>query len=74
MAFLQSPHESTSRLIDVPELCKLLGDISDRHARRMIDAGTIPGVVRLGRLIRIRRDELEKWIADGCPKQVTTDH
>ena len=72
MAFLQSPSENTSRLVDVPELCKLLGGISDRHARRMIDAGTIPGVVRLGRLIRIRRDKLEKWIAEGCPKSVAS--
>ena len=39
-----------------------------RTVQRWDSAGKIPGKVRLpGRLVRWRRDVIEKWLAEGCP-------
>lgn len=38
-----------------------------RTVRRLDDAGKLPLPVRVGRLVRWRRDELARWIAAGCP-------
>jgi excisionase family DNA binding protein len=39
---------------------------SARHIWRLIDAGRIPGVYRLGRLVRIHRATADAWFARGC--------
>jgi excisionase family DNA binding protein len=39
---------------------------SERHIWRLIDAGKIPGVCRLGRLVRIHRATADAWFANGC--------
>ena len=54
-------------LVDLAELAVLL-KISARTAKRMAAAGELPGLVRLGRLVRFDRRVIERWIADGCPK------
>jgi excisionase family DNA binding protein len=40
---------------------------SPRHIWRLIDAGVVPGVYRLGRLVRIHRATADAWLAAGCP-------
>jgi excisionase family DNA binding protein len=40
---------------------------SDRHITRLIHAGQVPGVYRLGRLVRIHRATADTWLAAGCP-------
>jgi excisionase family DNA binding protein len=40
---------------------------SARHIWRLIDAGKVPGVYRLGRLVRIHRATADAWLAAGCP-------
>jgi len=40
---------------------------SERHIWRLIDGGKIPGVYRLGRLVRIHRATVDAWFASGCP-------
>jgi excisionase family DNA binding protein len=52
----------------VPDLARLL-QCSERHVWRMIDMGRIPGVMRIGRLVRIARTVADAWIADGAPAQ-----
>jgi excisionase family DNA binding protein len=42
---------------------------SPRHVWRLIDAGRVPGVLRVGRLVRISRAVADAWIADGAPAQ-----
>jgi len=54
-----------SGLLSAPALAELL-DISVKGVRRLTDAGGVPGVVRLGRLVRYQRQAIEAWIADGC--------
>jgi excisionase family DNA binding protein len=39
---------------------------SSRHIWRLIDLGLVPGVYRLGRLVRIHRQTADAWLAAGC--------
>jgi excisionase family DNA binding protein len=52
-------------LLDVEQVAELL-NCSARHVYRLADAGRMPAPVRLGALVRWRRQDLETWIADGC--------
>lgn len=52
-------------LLDVRAVAALL-DCSPRHVYRMADAGQLPAPVRLGALVRWRRQDLDAWLADGC--------
>ncbi len=52
----------------VVDLAGLL-QCSDRHVWRLIDAGRIPGVIRLGRIVRLHRATIDQWLAAGCPRQ-----
>ncbi|MBI4583927.1 MAG: helix-turn-helix domain-containing protein [Planctomycetes bacterium] len=40
---------------------------SERHVRRLSLSGRMPQPVRIGSLVRWRREEIEEWIAAGCP-------
>jgi excisionase family DNA binding protein len=51
----------------VPELAYRT-HCSPRHIWRLIDAGHVPGVYRLGRLVRIHRATADAWLAAGCPR------
>ena len=54
-------------LLDVKAVAALCG-CSTRHIRRLADAGKLPRPVRLGALVRWRRQEdLVPWLAAGCP-------
>jgi excisionase family DNA binding protein len=52
-------------LLDVRGVAALL-DCSQRHIYRMSDAGQMPAPVRLGALVRWRRQDLDAWLAGGC--------
>lgn len=51
-------------LLKVAEVAKRLRITRDR-AYRWAQQGTIPGVVRVGRTVRINEDELESWLKSG---------
>jgi excisionase family DNA binding protein len=53
-------------LLDVRAVAALL-DCSPRHVFRLADTGAMPPPVRVGRLVRWRRADLEAWLAAGCP-------
>ena len=53
-------------LLDIHSVAKLLA-CSPRHARRLADTGRMPRPVKLGALVRWSRQEIEGWIAQGCP-------
>jgi len=50
----------------VEQLATLL-QCSERHIWRQIDMGAIPGVLRIGRLVRISRTIADAWIREGAP-------
>jgi len=57
-------------LLDVRQVAAALG-CSPRHVYRLADSGRMPRSLKLGSLVRWRRDELKAWIADGCPATQT---
>jgi excisionase family DNA binding protein len=54
-----------SPLLDVKTVSRLL-TCSSRHVYRLSDMGAMPRPIKLGNLIRWRRQDLDDWIADGC--------
>ncbi len=61
------PVSELPALLDVKGVAALLGGCSTRHVYRLSDGGKMPPPVRLGGLVRWRRDEIQDWIANGCP-------
>ena len=62
-----SPPTTESRLVDVEEVAAMLG-VSSRMVRRLRDMGRMPCPISLGSLVRWRREEIEEWIHEGCPR------
>ena len=58
--------KAVKRLLTVPDVAEVCS-IAPETVRRMTDRGAMPMPVRLGRAVRYRLDEIESWIADGCP-------
>jgi excisionase family DNA binding protein len=54
-----------SAMPDTEELAAYC-NCSPRHINRMRDGNLMPQPIRLGRLIRWRREDIEKWVAQGC--------
>lgn len=52
------------RFLTVPEAARLLR-INRGRAYEMANDGTLPGVIRLGRTIRVDRERLIAGLADG---------
>ena len=61
-----SPPAEEVRLLDVNAVAQLLS-CSTRHVYRLADSGQMPRPRKLGALARWDREELEKWLSDGCP-------
>ena len=58
----------TAQLIDVSELAKRLS-VSKRTIWRLDARGAIPSPLRLGKTVRWRDQDIEDWIAAGCPNR-----
>ena len=59
------PDRVPAEMLDIRSVAKFLG-CSERHVARLVDAGKMPRSLRLGRLCRWPRAELQEWIAGGC--------
>ncbi len=60
-----------TELLGIPELQGLL-KCSRRAVIRWRDNGTLPPALKLGRLVRWRRGDVEAWIENGCvPDRLT---
>jgi excisionase family DNA binding protein len=64
-AIVSAPADAPAALLDVRVVAALLS-CSVRHVYRLSDAGRLPAPVRLGALVRWRRQELLDWLAGGC--------
>ena len=53
--------EGLPLLIDVPTAGRLIG-VGRTRAWRMVQQGLMPGVVRIGRSVRVSRAHLERWV------------
>jgi excisionase family DNA binding protein len=47
---------------DVPDLAAIF-KCTERHVRNMAENGTIPGLIRFGRLIRFHSGIVNEWLA-----------
>jgi excisionase family DNA binding protein len=61
-----SPATDLPLLLTKAELADLLR-CSGRTLYRQLQAGELPPPVRIGRLLRWRRPDIEQWIDAGCP-------
>jgi excisionase family DNA binding protein len=52
----------------VADLAHLL-QCSERHLWRQIDLGRVPGVLRVGRLVRFSRAAVDAWLNAGAVTQ-----
>ena len=59
-------HPITPLLLTVKQVAKLLG-ISERHAYKLDASGRLPRSIKLGKSVRWRREELERWVEAGSP-------
>jgi excisionase family DNA binding protein len=59
--------EIESLLLSAAEVAALL-NISTRTLWRLLSARQVPEPIRLGGSVRWRREEVETWIARGCPE------
>jgi excisionase family DNA binding protein len=60
------------QLMTADDVARLLR-CSKRHIYRLTDSNRMPSPVRLGNLVRWRRNEIDRWINDGCrPDSVRT--
>lgn len=66
------PGSKDSPVLDVRAVALLLG-CSARHVFRLSGEGKMPPPVRIGRLIRWRRSDLDAWISSGCPARKGED-
>jgi excisionase family DNA binding protein len=66
MSEVLTPPETVPALLDVQAVAALL-DCSTRHVYRLADAGQMPRPVKLGALVRWRRQDMDTWLAQGCP-------
>ncbi len=61
LAAAETPRAQGRLLLTIPETCELLG-IKKTLCWSLIQQGVIPSI-RLGRLVRVPRAQLEAWIA-----------
>ncbi len=54
-------------LLTIEEVSQLIG-LSVRQIHRLKSLGGFPKEVRIGGSVRFRRQDIEEWVADGCPK------
>jgi excisionase family DNA binding protein len=59
------PDQAAPALLDVRAVAALL-DCSTRHIFRLVDAGKMPPPLKLGTLVRWRRNDLDSWLNAGC--------
>lgn len=59
------PNAELAALLDVRTVAAML-DCSACHVYRLADAGRMPRPVKLGALVRWRREEISDWLAAGC--------
>jgi excisionase family DNA binding protein len=62
---MSAPEPGAALLLDVRAVARLL-DCSSRHVYRLADAGKMPAPIKLGALVRWRRQDIDAWLAGGC--------
>ena len=61
-----------SELVSATELAELLS-ISERSLYRLKSTNQLPEPIKLGGCVRWRLTEIQKWIAQGCPRPTASE-
>ena len=48
----------------IPQVAEMM-QVSERHVWRMIDVRAIPGVIRLGRTVRVSKSIFDTFLSEG---------
>lgn len=63
------PHDPQDALLDAREVAAMIA-VNPRTVPRLSRAGRLPPPVTTSpRFVRWRRSDVERWIADGCPRR-----
>ena len=65
--------DTLPEVITVGELAKLLR-IARGSAYRAVNAGEVPGVIRVGMSLRLHRETVLRWMAQGRVSQRVGEH
>lgn len=57
---------SDSILLNIAQVCRYLGGISEAKVRELVSMGRMPAPVKLDRIARWRRADLEEWTVTLC--------
>jgi excisionase family DNA binding protein len=58
-----------SILLSIAQVCRYLGGISEAKIRELVSTGRMPAPVKLDRVARWRRGDLDQWAENlPCPK------
>lgn len=57
---------TAATLLTVKDLAALL-NVGKRTIWKWRDGHRLPSPIKVGRVVRWRRADIESWIADGCP-------
>ena len=63
----RNPATALSALISTGEAARISG-VGERTFWRWSHCGIAPAPIKIGSAVRYRRDELNEWIAAGCPR------
>lgn len=66
-------HGTEPLLITAEDVAKLLS-VSVRSVWRLRSAGRIPQPLQIGGAVRWRWQQMQDWIADGCPPPSSRDN
>lgn len=67
------PDSSTGELLNVRAVAELL-NCSATHVWQLVDLGNMPAPLRIGALLRWRRQIVERWLAAGRPRVRKAKH
>jgi excisionase family DNA binding protein len=66
MALLTEPDGRVDTAVYSRRQMADLLDVSERHIDRMVRAGQVPGLVRVGRLVKFSRVIIDAWLAGAA--------
>ena len=71
--YVNRENEVKKELLCVKDLATMI-DVSVRKIWRLNDNGAIPSPIHIGRSVKWKREEIEKWIEAKCPnRQIWND-
>jgi|6_EtaG_2_1085325.scaffolds.fasta_scaffold453371_2 excisionase family DNA binding protein len=62
----------TSEMMNPEQVASLLAIRKDT-VYRWNRSGMMPEAIKIGKILRWQRNDVEEWIADGCPRRIEVE-